>query len=270
MKGQVSLDYLAGAMVFFSAVIILVSSVMGAIPDFKESQRRSELELTAWAMSEVLLEDEGYWEAGNLNGTDWYTDTHRPFVKVFGLEGPDGQLSPRKIAALQETNYSDLSAVFQPGADFNIGFTEFVPVDTYSSFQPGSAPSYMTIDPADLTDVPVHYGSERFGDATRNMLLIDELGWYNKLMVSEDWDFTDADARTYNLTRTQFIPIAGRTYQAEAAQTEISDGKMLILRRGRGRVGEVPPQDVGEVASIQRYGVVEDDRIIRMVVQLWK
>lgn len=271
MKGQISFDYLAGAMVFFSAILFLVSSVTGVLPAMEQSQQVSELEMTGWALSEVLLEDEGFWEQGNVNGTDWHLQ-NPAWVQVVGLR--DGRrLSRAKIGALINMSYSRIRSITGTDVAFNIGFIEYATIDTYDTFNrtAGNAPSYIN-EPAYSGGEAaiVHYGSARIDGAKRYALLSNEIGWYNKLRLSEDWDFQNANTDTYNLTTPVFVPIAGGTYRIDAAQTDASDGKLLVLERSIGRVGAIPAEDVSNIVSIDRYAALGNGNLVHMVINTWK
>lgn len=266
--GQLSIDYLAGAMVFFGAIIFLVSSVMGTLPQFQQAQQESELELLAWSMTEVLLKDEGYWNSTAGSGTDWHN--HIPDTAVVGLRS-GSILSRDKIEALLAMDYQQLKTVFNVDADFAITLSEVVPVDTYASFERGTAdvPDYIT-EPAYTASAAdtVYYGSARFNGQPRYVLLVDEIGWYNKLRISEDWNFANGNTATHNLTTNRFVQIAGNTYKIPAAHTATSDGKLLLLEREIGRNGAVPGDEVATVLSVTRFGAV-NNKIVRLVMHIW-
>ncbi len=265
--GQISIDYIAGAMVFFGAVLFLVSSVLNTVPQFTANQEISEAELTAWGMTEVLLHDEGWWAIGNANGTDWQTDAHISGVEVVGLRTGD-DLSPAKLDAFLSLNYATLKDAFGTDMEFSIDVNEFVPVDTYRRFTVGADPPDYLTPPGDLAaGETVHYGSFRVDGAERYVLLADQLGWYNKLYVSGDWDFTSSTV--HNLTETQLLQVQDAVYRAPAANTQVSDGKLLVLEREIDQVGAIPDESVGNIVAINRFAA-GNDRIFRFDVQVWR
>ncbi|MDY6776892.1 MAG: hypothetical protein SVQ76_02190 [Candidatus Nanohaloarchaea archaeon] len=268
MKGQISIDYLAGAMIFFGSLIFLVSQMMTSIPQFSQAQQVDELELTAWSVSEILLEDRGHWSIGGSSGTDW--QDHMGGVEVLGLKGKE-HLSREKINALLSMSKDRIRSLLGIEEKINIQVREVVDVDTYHSFQQGGAPAFMT-EPSysDYTASEIHYGSHRFGGEKRYFLLMKNTstGWYDNLSVSTDWDFSDPETEFYDLTDTQYLAIGDRTYVVQAGNTGISDGKLLVLTRELGRVGYVPSRQVENIVSIQRYGAMSGN-IVEVVVRVW-
>ncbi|MDY6769486.1 MAG: hypothetical protein SVU88_00780 [Candidatus Nanohaloarchaea archaeon] len=265
-SGQISIDYLAGALIFFGSVVFLVSNVMTTLPAFSSAQQTDELTLSAWSISEVMMNDEGYWENATHSGSDWHR--HTGDTEVVGLKAGE-TLSRAKINALTGMNSTWLRGVLQTGKKLNIEFREVVDVDTHRTFQQGSAPSHITEPsyPANVQQT-VHHGAVRLDGQQRYVLLTanENLGWYNRLRISPDPDFSDDDI--HNLTETAYIPVGDGTYIAEAGNTEISGGDLLILRRGLGRVGDVPDQSVQDIVSVDRYGVV-DGNVVEVTVRVW-
>ncbi len=269
--GQISIDYLAGALIFFGALVLLVSNVMTTLPQFAESQDRDELELSAWSISELLLNEQGRWSAGASSGTDWHENTAD--ADYIGLARDDGTLSSDKISALTRLDPERMTDLLDTEKQLSIEFRHVAPVDTHRTFQQGEAPSFIT-EPAYDSDAvdTVHYGAARLGDEPIHVLLVqeDHVGWYNVLHTSRDWDFTNVNAETRNLTGTVFIPLGADTYTARAGHTEISEGNMLILSRGLGQAGTTPPDTVENIASVERYAGLNDDEIVEVTLQVWQ
>lgn len=267
MKGQISIDYIAGAMIFFASVVFLLSHVFTALPGFSQSQTVDDLTLSAWSMSEVVMEDTGQTAGGD---TAWHQADEEP--AIVGLKDAEtGQLSQGKIEAFLDIPYATLKGdLLNAAHDFNIEFTETVAIDTSTIFSTGSSPDFLEEPDYDFsTGGEIHYGGEELAGEQQYFLLVENegVGWHNRLYVSEDRDFSD-DLAIYNLTEDEFISVGGSVYTAGAGHTEVSDGNLLILRREIGRTGEVPPEEVGDIVSIDRYGVL-DDSVVEVSFRLW-
>lgn len=145
-NGQLSIDYIAGAIVFFGAIIVLISGVLNTVPQFQNTHAVNDLELTGWGLSEVVMSDTGYWQNVTGNGTDWHTAPASDTV-VTGLQAAGGDgVSLNKVDALRNMDYSTLQNVLGTQQDFTITFTRFTPVDTYRSFTGNTPESADIID----------------------------------------------------------------------------------------------------------------------------
>ncbi|MDY6773742.1 MAG: hypothetical protein SVS85_00955 [Candidatus Nanohaloarchaea archaeon] len=268
MKGQISIDYLAGALIFFGSLVFLVSNVMTALPQFSQAQQRDELTLSAWSISEVMMEDRGYWENATHSGEDWHK--HVGDVEVLGLKGERG-LSGKKVGTLLSMDASEIRSALQTGKKVNVELKEVVDVDTHRAFQRDSSPDFLT-EPSyqGETASEVHYGSKRIGGEELYFLLTQnpDLGWYNRLRTSRDWDFSTG-TELYNLTETQYIPVGNRTYVVSAGNTQISGGKLLVMWRQLGRAGDIPDESVEDVVSVERYGVM-DGNVVEVTFRVWE
>lgn len=267
-SGQISIDYVAGALVFFGALIVLVSSVINAVPQIEDAQQLNDLELTGWAASEVLLKDEGYWQNATASGTDWHT--HVSDATVLGLStGERRHISRDKLQALRNMDYQAMRNTMGTDVEFSIEFTEIIHVDTYQRYRRSDPPSHITEPSYPLgTQTRIHYGSRTINGTPYYVLLANTAGWYNMLWISDDWDFTDGETDRYNLTQDGSVTLDGDTYLVDIGSSQVSDGKLLLLKRSLGRTGTVPGDGVTDIVEIERYGVL-DGNIVQLVMQLW-
>ncbi len=268
MTGQISIDYLAGALIFFGSIVFLISNVMTTLPAFTQAQENDELTLTAWSVSEVVMNDKGRWSNESGSGTDWHN--HRDDIDVLGVEGEDG-LSEEKVDALTELDQSRIREALGTAKKVNIDVEKVIDVDTHRSFQQGESPDFIdepSTYPGFVADT-VHYGARQLDGNDRYVLLTqnENLGWYNRLRLSEDGDFTGSEV--HNLTDTVFLPIGENTYIADAANTEISDGNLLVLHRSLGRTGDVPGGADTDIVSVNRYGVMDGD-VVEVRFRVWE
>lgn len=268
MQGQISIDYLAGAMIFFGALVLLVSNVMTTLPEFSEAQRVDQLQLSAWAASEVMVNDRGYWDDGSANGTSWQDNVDH--VRIAGLEGPDGELSMAKIEAMLSMDDDTLQDALATDRSIAVSFREVVPVDTHRTFEQGNEPGFITEPSYDPRAADtVHYGVTEVHGTQLHVLLTDVVGWYNHVYISRDWDFTNVNTETFNLTETSYLQLTERTYTMRSGHTELSEGRMLLMSSDLGRTGPVPPQQVVDIVTVDRYGVV-DGNVMEVSVQAWQ
>lgn len=269
-SGQISIDYMAGALVFFGAIIILISSVLNVAPQFGQTQHHNDLQLSGWSMSEVVMNDPGYWTNSTDNGTDWHHPANRPDVTIIGLQTRNQSgIDSQKVAALQEMDYNVLKQVLEFDHDFNLELTEFVYVDTHRTFENGSAPSFITEPtyPNDISSM-IRYGTDTMRGTPYYFLLADSTGWYNNLWVSEDWDFTD-NTTYYNLSTDRIISLNGTSYLVGIGDNQLSDGNLLVMSRQLGRTGGIPPQNTENIVEVRRFDVSRDKNVIKGVFRIW-
>lgn len=271
-EGQISIDYIAGAFVFFGAIIILISSVLNVIPQFQNTHAVNELELAGWGMSETIMNDDGYWNNATGNGTDWHT-APAANVTVVGLQAANRTgLSMKKIRAFRDMDYRTVQDILGTNKAFTVSFTKIVHVDTYKRFnRSGSTPSFITEPsyPSGTADT-VHYGTYAVNDVPYHFLLADSAGWYNNVWISDDWDFTDAETNQYNLTEDAAVSLGEDAYTVNIGDIQIGEGNVFIMKRRIGRVGTPPPSNVGNIVEMKRYDVTaKTDTIIQAVFQIW-
>lgn len=268
MKGQLSIDYLAGAMIFFGSLVFLVSSMMGSLPQYEQGQVRDEIELSAWSMSEVMLKDEGYWEAGGSSGTDW--DDHVGDVEVLGLR-TNGSLDAEKIEALAGMDHAEITDALDTEKSINVQFREVVDVRTHRTFPRGGS-THLTEPAYDAGEAgPVHWGSTEVAGERLYVMLTDgpATDWHNLLRVSRDRDFTNQNTELHNLTETAFIPAGPATFEARGTPVQISEGDLVVLSREVGRAGTVPGADVQNIVALERYGVM-DGHVVEVTFRVWR
>ncbi len=267
--GQISIDYMAGAMVFFGAVVILISSVMSAVPQVQNVRNTNDLQLVGLSVSEVIMNDPGYWQNGTANGTAWHT-ADPGSVTTIGLQEPGRTgLNTEKITALQQMNYSQIQRILATERDFSARFTEYLYIDTSHTFTQGNPPPYIT-EPAYSpgTASQLQYGSRVIDGTHYYFLLANTQGWYNQIWISTNWDFSSATH--YDLAQTQLVTINENSYLINLGDAQTSNGKLVVLRKQLGRAGTVPPQHVEDIIELKRVAVTADDRnVIRGVFQVW-
>ncbi len=268
--GQISIDYMAGAMVFFGAIIILITSVMSAVPEVQENRNLDDLQMVSLSASEVLMNNPGYWaEDATTNGTDWH-QVDPVFIETLGIQHSNRTgVKTDKITAMQQMDYAEIQSVLSMERDFNARFTVMLYIDTSNTFIQGEAPDHI-VEPAYPPDTEdrIHYGTENIDGTTYHFLTAASDGWYNEIWISTDWDFSDADH--YDLSDTQILTIDQNTYVTNIGDTQISDGNLIILRRQLGTIGTAPPEHTDNVIRVDRFDTTaEENHVIHGVFHVW-
>lgn len=274
-QGQISIDYLAGAFIFFGAVVILISSVMNTLPGLQNAQEVNRLELTGWGASEVIMQDPGYWESISSNGSDWHRSINQPFTHVVGLQDAERDgISLQKVRGIVDMDPEFLRQILGINSGISISFTELVYIDTYLSFQQGSTPSFI-VEPGDAAytaSAPtVRYGTAELDGTRYYVLRGDDQGWYNNLWIGESWDFTEPGTTYYNLTQDNVLLLGNTAYFAMLGDNSLAQGRILTLRKRLGRAGSTPSENADNVAEITRFGVTNSSKhhIVKAVFRIW-
>ncbi len=273
MKGQISIEYTGGALLFFSSILFVVAGVLGTLPQFTSAIEENSIETQVWASTAVLLSDTGQWASDTRTGPDWHN--HLENTTQLGLVGQDGDLSRDKIRKIVSMDYKDVKLLLQIDKDFNIEFTEFSIIDTASSFEKndpggkiGQVITEPTTDSYDDANDTVRYGSITANGAEKRVLVTAHQGTYDTIYISEDWDFTDAIR--LGPAGNQILSFDGRRYRLSVPDSGIfaSDGKTVVLSRPLGNVGTRTPAAESTVVTARRFGNIGPNPV-RIDVEMW-
>ncbi|MDY6770910.1 MAG: hypothetical protein SV186_03050 [Candidatus Nanohaloarchaea archaeon] len=274
MKGQISIEYTAGALLFFSAILFVVSGVLGTLPRFTDTIDENSIETEAWTLSTLLISTQGRWESGPRSGTQW--QQHTGNISRVGLLGQDGSLEREKIRAFVSLRYERLKVLLKTGKDLNIEFTEFVVADTSQSFTKPTAtgdigtvltqPDSQAYQDANAT---VHYGTVTLNGDERHFLVTAHQGVYDTIYISQDWNFTDAIRLGPNGNRV--LSFNGRRYRIQTSESGIfqSNGQTVIFSRPMGRVGRRTPTAEPQIINVRRFASM-DGKPVRIDMEIWE
>lgn len=269
--GQISIDYIAGALIFLGAVLFLMSTILNTVPEVEQIQEEDDLQLTAWGLSEVVMHDTGYWTNGSADGTDWHR--HVANTTTLGLQHADSEgegVSMQKLDTLRDLPTETLHDILGTDRSVNIAFTLLADIDTYRSFRRGNPPGFLTEPSYQYPpSTPVQYGSATLNGTQRYVLLADENEQYTQLYTSTSWDFSDSNTTFHNLTEETVITIDEIQYLVDRVAIQISDGNVLLLRRDLGRAGAVPPASTNDIVQIKRYNTVNGN-VLEAVFRVWR
>lgn len=264
-KGQISIDYIGGAVIFFVSVLFIVTGVLNTVPEYSENVLKNRLEVRGWSLSTVLLSTPGYWEGEDDSGTEW--TSHTEDLKSVGLaENSEDSVSREKVVALDKVSYTRLKNIFGTSFDFNIDFTEYMVVKTESE---DVSEMDVTVPPGET----YHFGSRKVDGKGFYFLVLGQDN-YN-VSVSEDSDFTDKDDGDIDVTINESGVVdfgeEMRQYTLDIPSSGVyeSDGEMVVFKTSLQRVGRRLPPDPGEVVSIRRFSNVGNS-ILRMDMRLWQ
>jgi hypothetical protein len=273
VKGQISIEYTGGALLFFSSILFVVAGVLGTLPQFTSAIDENSIETQIWASTALLLSDTGQWESDTRVGPDWHNNIEN--TTQLGLVGQDGDLSRDKIRQFVSMDYSDVKVLLRTEKDFNIRFTEFSIIDTASSFEKtdpqgniGEVITEPTGSSYDSANDTIRYGSISANGAEKNVLVTAHQGNYDTVYISEDWDFTDAIR--LGPTGNQILSFDGRRYRLSVPDSGVfaSDGKTVVLTRPLGNVGTRTPAAEATVVTARRFGNIGSNPV-RIDVEMW-
>lgn len=265
-KGQISIDYAGGAMVFFVALIFVVTGMLGTIPQFSEAVTTDRLETVGWSLSTHLLNQPGYWQQGVQNRTDWHAAPSTDQIDSLGLASPEGGVSLEKINEMQDMEYTTIKGIVNIHEDFTFDVTEYMIVTTDSTFEKGSPPwNIEDIDWQGNSDT-VWYGAVTENQATQYFMIDRDPSFTIYTSSSRNFDTYDTISRE----EASIIDFGDRSYILEQSGSGVSQsqGRQLILERSIGRIGERTPPEEAQTVNIVRYSWT-DRNPIRIQMEVW-
>lgn len=267
-KAQISIDYIGGAIVFFIAILFIVTTTLNVVPRFSDNLEHNRLQVTGWTISTTLLDTPGYWENDDEDGEDWYEyifegSGNQENLKSIGLEDMEtGGLDRDKIESLGTLiDYTDMREIMSTDFEFHIDFTEYVIIDTSKDGdsdeepEPGGSWGYEIIRGegyyfyvVEETDgYTVHVGEEDgqgidfFEEVEQGESVILELG-------EDDEEFL-LDVTSGGILK--------------------SGGDLLVLEKDLRSVGRDIHLSADEMVNIRRFSNI-DDNIVRIDMRIWE
>lgn len=282
MKGQIYIDYMGGALLFFISIIFIVTSALGTVPEFSQGIEQNQLELTAWSVSTHLVERSGFWRSGSDSGTDWHRhmDGFLDENISIGLASEQG-LDRAKVNTLLEEPYLKIKRIIGVEKDFNMEVREFAFVDTHKSFtKPSGSPveDYLGVpssqfkppstDSYDSSDSEVHYGSISIKSDEKRFLAVSHDGTYDEAYYSDNWNFSNSEG--LGLGDSRIIEFDDRSYRFNGRDSGIvaSDGKTIGLSRIMGRLGRRPSEQSDNVIEVDRFSNIGENPV-KIEMQFW-
>lgn len=276
-KAQINIEFVGGAIIFFTTLLFIMSSTFSVLPKYGEKSRLNELEITGWTLSKKLINSKGFWDNSTHNGTDW--ENHPSDVVSIGLAESYHDLDPEKTEEfLNNVNYVNAKTnLFKIEKDFRVKITEFIPIETYKTFEWSNGSEYGIKEPFtsiyNNSNKIIHFGSAEIGShklwvlATKNG---DKYPLYFKL---DSKDFSNCNKT--NSSNYFEIKIDGRNYihdNSRKSEVRGSERSLVMLRRekgsGVGEIGRSPPKVKSEYLRIRRYALM-DSRPVEVELIIW-
>lgn len=260
-SGQINIEFLGGAILFFSAVIFLINSSLDAIPQYAKYSERNSLELNLITISRILF-TEGYWKNNSDSGTDW--QNHLEDIKFLGFF-TNGSIDLNKINALNKLDYEKIKILFGIKEDFWIDVDEFHVIDTSRSFEKDKWSSFIPFEPPSDDDFAstngrIHYGREN----SSYLFLIEKNNEYSVLYIHNSTRYFK-----YYLNENSNLSINGKKYSIGIDTGWDPYGNIVILKRNIISYGRDLPELSKESSSLVKFGN-NKNKIYRIRITIWR
>lgn len=277
MKGQISIDYAAGALLFFVSLIFIITGILSTVPQYSEDIDENRLEMEAWKLTTAMLTTPGYWRNSSRGGTDW-AHADADDIRQIGFSTEEGDLSRAKLQRALRLGYTGLRDRLNTEAHFRMSVREFVQVDTSRNYPYGDPPDHLpdfqvpTATDYQRFNDTVHYGSSDVnGEVMR--WLVTQNATFARVYWSSSWDFSGAQSHSTNATeRIVFGEDTGegRTYIFDGGDAGVttSDGEIVVLQRPIGRYGRRMPAFVQDSVTVTRFSNI-DAAPVRLEMEVW-
>lgn len=277
MKGQISIDYAAGALLFFLALVFIITGILSTVPQYSENIDENRLEMTAWKLTTAMLNTPGYWQNSTRGGTDWSRAASED-VRQVGFTAQEGDLSRAKLQKALRMDYSDIRDRLDTETHFRFDVREFAQVDTSRSYEHDDPPSHLPgfAVPA-AGDYQEFNGTVQYGSSEINGEVMRWLVTQNETFVrvywSNSWDFSTAGPYSSDSTqRLNFGEGSGddRTYIFDGGDAGVmeSDGELIVLQRPVGYYGRRMPAFVQDSVTVTRFSNIGSSPV-RLEMEVW-
>lgn len=266
-KGQISIDYAGGALVFFVSLIFVVTGMLGTIPQFSEAVTADRLETIGWSLSTQLLEQPGYWQDGSQNRTDWQNAPDPSMIQSLGLAAPNSGISSAKVDVMQDMNYTTIKNIVNINDDFTLDLTAYMVVTTTRTFEKGSSPWALDGDFAWEGNSDQAWYGATMENGVSQYFMIDRDPEYT-IYASSTRDF--ADYTTVAPGEAKIRDFGDQSYILEHSTSGVAqaEGRQLVLERQLGRIGERTPPEEAQTVNIVRYSHI-DQNPVRIQMEVW-
>lgn len=278
-QGQISIDYVAGALLFFLSLTFVITGILSTVPQFTDQIENNRLEASAWRLSTALLTTPGHWENTSGGGSDWQ-QAPADDIRQVGLATPAGGIARSKLQRADQLSYDRLRQLLEAETHFRMSVREYLQVDTSRSYRNGTPPTSLDgFQPPDSHPVyddyngTVNYGSVRINGETQHWLVVQNQSMLQAYR-SESWDFrspeTTAGRATYNGSETDRIAFGPRTYLFDGndAGIQASGGKLVVLQRPATIIGRRTPAYVDNTVAVTRFTNIEEIPV-RVRMEVW-
>jgi hypothetical protein len=268
LKGQLNIEFIGGFLLFISAIFFVSFSATGIFSEFEKQNRINDLGSSMIAISNILLNSEGYWQNENLGGTDW--DKNLNFTKSLGLLD-QGKFSDSKFDALNKLGYERVRELLSTDKNFLIESSSFYYIETREKFDKPFKPPFI-IEPSDTFytnfNTSINYGSGTInGQKMYFLVLLNRTAF--RIYASKSWNFSSAEIiQPGNMNLT----INGEPFSLIQNSVVISKGNILIFKSKEKRFGIPPGFGARNVLSSDRFSISDSvgTRIVKLSLVVWR
>lgn len=279
MKGQSTVEFLGGMLIFIIALVISLTMMSGEIPAFTSSVEDSAHNMELYRVTNQLMTETGR-HSYKSGGPEWEKNSSTiKNVEEFGLAQDYHVLDRDKVKNLSITgglhfNYSQFRETTNVNNQYYFNFTWFPVVPTSNTFTRTKEPVNPPIkepktDYYSRAENRIHYGKAKFNGSNYKFLVAAFNGVYNTTYVSDDWNFSGRSpigiGDQVNL---------GEEFEVVKFQNrDRRPGSSIVLKNYLNSFG-VNPERTGEtVTKINRYAVLDAPSYgawpVRMEVLSW-
>ncbi len=269
-KGQINIEFTAGAVLFFLTLIFVITTAFSILPKYVATTEQNKMENLGWALTDVLLSDSGYWKNSSTNGTDW--ENHINHIKVVGLVKEFQQLDPNKINALGSLNYNQLRYLLGLKENFQINIKEYVIIETLRFFEKGDLEGVIISGEPNSgfyanAESLIHFGTKIINGTTFYFLVATQNQDY-RVFVSQYSNFSAFTEYDPSWTSSE-ISFNSLTFNVKNGKTiKNSNGKLLILERPYFDYGGTTTIVNERIYVFRRFAEMEN-QMVEVIFTLW-
>lgn len=284
MKGQSTIEFLGGIVIFLIVIVASLSVLSGRVPKFTDDVAQSSQNMEMYRVTNQILTESGRHSYGP-GGANWEKNSSTvSHATEFGLAADHKVLAYDKIARISTTggdsfNYSQFRDINRLRNQYFFNLTWLPVVETSSTFTktepPSSNPEIVEPDTEeyDRAENRIHYGSIELFGGQYNFLVAAFDGVYNTTYISEDNNRFN-ESSTIHAGMGDVVDLGAREYTVEQIQNrDRRPGASIILRKPLKSFGPSPGNTEESVTKLNRYAVLEaagtDRGIVRMEVLSW-
>jgi hypothetical protein len=247
MKAQISIEFLASALIFLLAVVFALNILTDSLPRYIEQKEEESINVEMKRISDHLIKKEGE--------QNW-VDNPRTADNI-GLTNEYMVINSSKLQELENLNYNDFTEAMDLDHTYKFKFREFPTIDTSKTFKKGNGSSLGVDEPSSATysgaNEKIRYGKREFGGDFYHFLNTAHDNNYDEIYISSDKNFETKNPHTTG----DSVDLGGEEYKIKNLQNEGDHrGTTIILTRKILDFGA--PTTTGSREVINRYASYND------------
>ena len=272
MKGQSTIEFLGGALLFLLVIAGSLSIISQDVNRFQDQTEQSSKNMEIYTLTQQLMTSPGK----KPSGTNWEDNTQQ--TQQAGLANEYLTLQWDKIKALSTTgqnklNYTQFRNIHTVNNQYRLTFTWLPIVETSKSFTRTEPPSKITEPNSSLyqsAENRVHYGILNLNSTEYKFSVTAHNGVYNTTRVSTDWNFSGENPEGNG----DEIMLDGKDFKIKKFQNrERRPGASIILEREIKTFGANPREVNTPITKLNRFASLEapgtDTQPVRIEVLAW-